>query len=31
MIRLVQLIKTDAKAAKRGLMDKHREAAPLVA
>ena len=31
MMRLVQLIKTDAKATKRGLMDKPREAVPVVA
>jgi IS5 family transposase len=31
MIRLVQLIKLGAKAARRGLMDNHREATPVVA
>lgn len=31
MMRLVQLIKLDVKTVKQGLIDSHREAAPVVA
>jgi hypothetical protein len=31
MTRLVQLLKLDVKAVKQGLMESHREAAPVVA